>query len=695
MGGAGLCGQARSIGTGTPLTLDQYFSFVEITSARLSPDGTAAVIGTSRADWDHNRFRDDLWLWREGHDGLIPLAQSGHDSNPEWSPDGRYIAFLSDRASDAPNAEPAEGSKEIQRVWIVSAAAGEPFPLYSEPLKTHNFAWNQDGTAILFSTTEPLSKSTEEAEKREWKDVSRWRDQERGDLLLEIPLRDASPKPGPIVNGSKREQAALPLPEHARVITKSTYAIQEIAPAPTGGVIAFLTGSVSGRLEHPEAYEIYVVTPGAAETQARQLTHNEGLERQLRWNKAGTELYFGVYAESGSVEGKYAAVQGRLYAVDVASGKLQRLGSDFGGNWTDFALTNQGNLIGLGQLATEVQVYTIDGGKANKLKGHSGSYEGLHTPERSPRVLFRHSGIDEPTELFLAADAGHLASARQLTHFNDLFAEHFMPQWKTYHWTADDGAPVEGVLMYPPGKLGQQHLRMLTLIHGGPSDADGNRFGADWYNWAELAAANGWLVFQPNYRGSSGYGDAFLSGLIPHLVSRPGKDILEGVDALVKDGIADPDHLAIGGYSYGGYMTNWLITQTTRFRSAVSGAGAVEHAANWGNDDETFDDAFYLGGRPWEAPEMYQQEAALFQFNKVRTPVHDVIGADDIRVSASQGYLIERALDALGIPHAFLIFPGEGHSLGNNPWHGYIKVREELKWLEKYDRGTTAAAGGR
>ena len=136
------------------------------------------------------------------------------------------------------------------------------------------------------------------------------------------------------------------------------------------------------------------------------------------------------------------------------------------------------------------------------------------------------------------------------------------------------------------------------LVHGGPADADGNKFGADWYDYAILAASKGWLVFRPNYRGSSGYGDKFQLEIVPKLVSRPGKDILEGVDQLVKDGISDPNKLTIGGYSYGGYMTNWLITQTTRFKAAVTGAGAVEHAANWGNDDLTFDDAFYLGGNP-------------------------------------------------------------------------------------------------
>ncbi len=153
----------------------------------------------------------------------------------------------------------------------------------------------------------------------------------------------------------------------------------------------------------------------------------------------------------------------------------------------------------------------------------------------------------------------------------------------------------------------------------------------------------------------------------------------------MKDGIADPDHLTIGGYSYGGYMTNWLITQTTRFKAAVTGAGAVEHVGNWGNDDTTFDDAYFLGGRPWEAPQRYHDEAAIFQIDKVRTPTHMVSRRRrHPRRRCCEEYLLEHALYSLGIPNKLLIFPGEGHSLGKNPWHGKIKVREELKWLQKY-----------
>ena len=694
------------------LSLDDHFSYVEIRSAKLAPDGQAAVIATSRADWAHDRFRDDLWLWREGHDSLIPLAQSGHDSNPEWSPDGKYVAFISGRslpfedekpsgeAADADN-QKANAGKEIGRVWIVSASGGDAFPLYTEPFKTHTFAWAANSASVIFSAPEPLPKAAEEAAKRNWKDVARWREQELRDLLLEISLKDAIPAPVPFsISDTRKREAGSDrskdahsanvteaLPKCARVLTRSKYAIGEIAVAPSGREIAFLTNSISGRLEHPDNYEIYLVLTGTErEAEAIQLTQNEALERELRWSKDGKRIYFGVFAASGSLEGKYTDVQGRLYSLDVNSRKIERLGAVFDGSWTDYMLTSDGNVLALGQLGTEVQIYSVEGAQSKKLDGRSGSYEGVIGADHSPRILFRHSAIDEPTELYLADDGAHLASAKRITRVNALFTERDLPQWSTYRWTADDGQSIEGVLLYPASKRNAKHLRMLTLIHGGPADADGNRFGADWYNWASLAAANDWLVFEPNYRGSSGYGDDFITAISPHIVSRPGKDILEGVDALVKDGIADPEHLAIGGYSYGGYMTNWLITQTTRFRSAVSGAGAVEHASNWGNDDETFDDAWYLGGTPWQKPEIYQSEAALFQFDKVKTPVHDVIGSDDIRVSASQGYLLERALDAIGVPHALLVFPGEGHGLGSNPWHGYIKVREELKWLEKYDK---------
>lgn len=684
-----MCGSISAQTSKPPISLDEYFNATQITVNRISPDGTAAVIGTNTPDWKNSTFRNDLWLWTQAR-GLQPLTHAGSESNPQWSPDGKWIAFVSDRAlageAANENGTPAADSDRASRIWVMPVTGGEALPLYSEKLDVHSFAWAPDSATIYFSITEPQTQQQKDAQKEEWKDVIRWREQYRGDLLLKVPLARALaasvavPLPE---HGDKKLEGKLPLPADAQIVARSTRGIGEIVPSPDGTQIAFESQPVHHRMETPDDFEMYMV--GADGGTVRQVTHNEALESNLRWSRDDKWMYFEVAAAAGSLDGKYRDVQGRLYRMDLANGKTERLGSSFDGSFDQFTLLPDGRELALGLKGTEQQVYLIDGDHATKLPGLAGSYAGMSAARNSNAMLLAYSTIDKPTQVYLVADPMHPDHLKALTSFNQIFTQRAQPEWQPYTWKSDDGQTVEGVLIFPPGKKGDKHLRMLTLIHGGPADADGNRWGADWYDWATLAADNGWLVFRPNYRGSAGYGDEFMLQIEPHLVSKPGRDILTGVAALVKDGYADPHHLAVGGYSYGGYMTNWLITQTTEFKAAVTGAGAVEHAANWGNDDETWDDAWYLGGQPWENPGLYQSEAALFQFNKVKTPTHLVQGGADIRVSYLEGVTMERALQELGIPHTFLVFPGEGHGLGKNPWHGYIKVRDELKWLDKYD----------
>ncbi len=668
------------------LTIDEFFNSVDFTAVKLSPDGKSVVIGVERADWNENIFRKDLWLYRDSGT-LTQLTRAGHDTDPEWSPDGQWLAFLSERktVTSGEESDHEDAKEETAQLYVISPNGGEALAVTTGEEEVHAFGWAADSKSFYYATRQPWSKEQKEASKKEWKDVIRYRDGERGDTIFSIDLAGAMARAqtsGTSVVDSNDTPDATP---GSKPLAKTPWHIESLVVSPDGRRLAFVTTSVSERQERVEEFELYTVdVEGASLDRApHQLTHNEGIEQAPRWSKDSRHIFFQV--EQGSVEGKYKDAQNRLYWVDAESGALQRWAGDFAGAVSGYALTPDG-VLAEGRNGTEVQVFT-ETKNSEPFSAHAGwpgTYERIETAAQSPRIAFVHSTLLKPTEVYLADSLDKLQDARPITSFNQLFTERDLPQGKPYKWKADDGTTIEGMLIYPPGKFEAKNLRMFVLIHGGPADADGNHFEADWYQWDRLAATHGWLVFEPNYRGSSGYGDKFLAQIVPEIVSRPGKDILEGVDALVKEGIADPAHLTVGGYSYGSYMTNWLITQTTRFKAAVTGAGAVEHIGNWGNDDMTFDDAYFLGGLPWEQPQRYHDEAAIFQMNKVKTPTHIVGGAEDIRVAVAEDYLLDHALHNLRVPSTLLIFPGEGHSLTKNPWHGKIKVREELKWLEKY-----------
>ncbi|MCU1301695.1 MAG: peptidase prolyl oligopeptidase [Candidatus Sulfotelmatobacter sp.] len=692
------------------LTLDEFFNAVSYPAVALSPDGNSVVIATERADWDQQIFRTDLWLYRDDakNGSLIQLTQSGHDIDPKWSPDGRWIAFRSERKpssdkdSDSGSSDDKDDKGDISQIYLISPAGGEAFPVTQGQEEVHTFSWSADSRTIYFATRNPWTKSQKDDYKKQWKDVVQYRTAERGDTIFALDVAAALARhaaaPAKLsekeLSDAEKESDLTP---GARPLATSPLRIDDMVTSPDGAKLAFVTNAVNQRQEKFEDVEIYALDLTSSNHTPRQLTHNQAVEVRPHWANDSRHVFFTV--EVGDVSGPYRDLQPHLYWVDSEkpdaekpgeSSAIEQWSKDFVGAVDHYSVTAD-SVLASARLGTEVSAYSVTQPKQSlhKLNSWDGTYETLSSTTHSPRVAFVYSSLQKPTEVYLADSADKLDQARPITSFNHLFTERDLPQGKPYRWKADDGTMIEGMLIYPPGsfesgKPEAKHLPMLTFIHGGPADADGNHFEADWYQWAALAATNGWLVFEPNYRGSAGYGDKFLQQIVPVIVSRPGKDILEGIDALVKDGIADADHLTIGGYSYGGYMTNWLITQTTRFKAAVTGAGAVEHVGNWGNDDTTYDDAYFLGGRPWEAQQRYHDEAAIFQIDKVKTPTHMVGGANDIRVAVLEDYLLEHALYSLGIPNKLLIFPGEGHGLGKNPWHGKIKVREELIWLQKY-----------
>jgi len=332
------------------ISLDEFMNTTEITGTSLAPDASAAVIATEAPDWKANNFRHDLWMWTEKA-GLSPLTRSGTDERPQWSPDGKWIAFTSDRSPSGDSGE--SDTDKPNRVWLISPSGGEALPLYREKLDVHAFAWAPDGSAIYVSAKAPQTHEDEDRQSDEWKDVVRWREQYRGDLLLKISIAPALARavamplakeiPGKAAGDA---EPSAKLPEGASMIAKADVSIAEIAPAPDGKQIAFLTEPIHKRIENPADYEVFLV--GGDGGTPKQLTHNTAMESHLRWSRDGHWIHFAVNAANGSIEGKYRDVQGRLFRMDASSGKIERLGSSFDGSFDLFTLLPDGRELALG-----------------------------------------------------------------------------------------------------------------------------------------------------------------------------------------------------------------------------------------------------------------------------------------------------------------------------------------------------------
>jgi dipeptidyl aminopeptidase/acylaminoacyl peptidase len=450
-----------------PITLDEFLNTTEIVGARIAPDGGAAVIGTESPDWKANTYRHTLWLWTATGPsaGLRALTQSGSDEDAQWSPDGKWIAFLSDRpisgadessardsaSGDAKSARRGDPEQDKStRLWLIPVSGGEAQPLYREDLDVHAFAWSPDSRTLYFSAAKPLTHAEQDANKEDWKDVIRWREQERGDLLLALPvaaLSDATAQPIP--HPAKEDDARLPLPAAARTLSTSKLEIAEIAPAPDGKSLAFLTTSISHRMENPADTEIFLVP--AAGGEARAITHNQALEASLHWSPDGHWLHFVVRAASGALDGKYQDVQGRLYRMNLermnpADGQafpsIERLGTNFTGSLEEFEFLANGDLVALGVKGTEQQLYRIQGAEATRLPGQPGTYAGISAAKSGGDLLVRLSSINHPAQVYLAADGLHPDHLTALTELNPIFAQRAQPDWQPYSSKSPDGTTV-------------------------------------------------------------------------------------------------------------------------------------------------------------------------------------------------------------------------------------------------------------
>jgi dipeptidyl aminopeptidase/acylaminoacyl peptidase len=646
------------------LTIDEFFNSTYFPSLSVSPTGQHIFVHTRRPAWKSNSFENTLWIYenRQGNARTLITKQLSEIIRPKWSPSGRFLVFMIDETKNMSG----QGSTVQYQIQVYDVQLNKLLTIEIGDQRPSAITWSKQDSSLYFTTS--VKKST--SEDMIWKDVIRYR-QSVSNARTNIHR----------VNISRRKRRVYVEITRIRSVN---FTVSELVYSFSEKKLIFST--IAGMIENTNSVEIYSMDIEKVSSLTK-LIQNEAIEFNLQLSTNGRHVFFQVYPVTTKNE-KSTQMQQGLYSVDLVHGHVERWGNGFEGNVMSYAIRSQGGIYMLGQMGINVQIYVQETSSKPPIlqPGWNGTYQSISaSSHRYSSIVFSHSCFERPEEIYVVPNIDQLTSAKAITNENQLLRNRMLPQATSYKWiNRDDNRTIEGILHYPPGRYQSKMLPLLVLIHGGPADASLNLFHANWLTWAPLAATEGWLVLEPNYRGSTGYGDMFVDEVRSQILSRPGKDILDGVDQLIADGIVDPTRLTIGGFSYGGFLTNWLITQTTRFNAALSGAGAIEHVSSWGLMDFPIYMQDLIGGYPWDIPQRYLNESAIYQLNKVRTPTHIVTGANDIRVPVAQSNILERGLNYLGIPVELLIFPNEGHSLRNNPWHGKIKVREEIEWLKKY-----------
>jgi dipeptidyl aminopeptidase/acylaminoacyl peptidase len=253
-------------------------------------------------------------------------------------------------------------------------------------------------------------------------------------------------------------------------------------------------------------------------------------------------------------------------------------------------------------------------------------------------------------------------------------------------WKSKDGAEIEGLLIYPAGYEQGKRYPMAVFVHGGPSGVWTQGFPGTWGNFGHVWAGNGWACFYPNIRGSSAYGEKFLLSNVKDWGGADYQDIQTGIDNLIAKGIADPDKLAQSGWSYGGYMTAWTLTQTNRFKAVMVGAGLTDMFSMYSTDDLQRILDGYFGGEPWDQLDQYRRASAMTYIKQAKTPTLIQHGGADLRVPNGQSWELYMGLKKNHVPVELAFFPREPHGL-QEPRHQLDKMRREYAWFSKYVLG--------
>jgi dipeptidyl aminopeptidase/acylaminoacyl peptidase len=656
---------------------------VRVSDPQLSPDGSTLAFVAERVYLSDNNRQKHIYTVPLGGGEPRRITLYG-DSNtrPRWAPDSQRIAFVSERSGNS-------------QIWIMNADGTGAQQVTDLATEADGVLFSPDASYLLFTSRvfpecgDNAACNEQKLKEREASGVqariydsllyrhwNQWHDGRRSHLFsvsLESPGEDRA-------FGVPRDLT----PGNFDVPPFSLGGPDAYTISPDGQEICFARGPA----ENPASstnLDLFVVSPQGGP--ATQITTNLAADTSPVYSPDGRYLAYRAQERAG-----YESDRWRLTLLTRANGELINLTETLD-RWVT-SITWSPDSTRLFFTAEDrgrepIMMVPVTGGGVKMIvfgDAHHGDVQ--LTPDGRSIVYSGNSG-SHPTEIFRGFSSG--GAPVQLTHFNDeLLNEYQLDELEQVSYKSTDGATVEGFLVKPPNFDLQKKYPLLLLIHGGPQGA----WGESWsYRWnAQVFAGAGFVVFMPNPRGSTGYGQNFTDDIRGDWGGQVYLDIMAGVDHVARRPYVDSGRMAAAGASYGGYMINWMLGHTDRFRAFVSHAGVYDLESMFGGTEELWFPLWEFQGTPWENPEMYDRWSPSKYVPNFKTPTMVVHGEKDYRVPATQGMQLFTALQSRDIPSRFLYFPDEGHWV-QKPRNSLYWYQSVIDWLRNWvERGYAPAA---
>jgi dipeptidyl aminopeptidase/acylaminoacyl peptidase len=620
-----------------------------IRGPRLSPDGDQLLYVRSEADWTENRAIGHIWRSDiEGGEAMQLTYGERGESSPLWSPDGSHIAFLTRRGDD-----------EHEQIYLMRTAGGEAWRLTDHPTGVGSIEWSPDGEYLYFLARDEKADEQRASEEKK-DDVYAFDENYQQRHLWRVDVTSGEEEP----------------------LSEGDYSIGSYRLSRDGNSIA-LTRAPTPLYDDSDESEVYVM---GAEPDAdpRRITDNDVPEGGVELSPDGSQVLF-VSSSNEHFEFYY---NDNLFVAPATGGPARLLLPEmpyevFGATWS----ADGRYVYFVANTGVRQDLFRVDlaSERHERLTEGDHSVGGWSYYPKLRRHVFQISERTNPGDVWVL-DERRGARPIQVTHlFDDLQDTYLLPRQEAIQWTGADGVMVEGLLFYPLDFQEGRRYPLIVQTHGGPASSDRFGFGSPW-DYVQVLTAMGYMVLQPNYRGSTGYGDDFLRDMVGHYFQNAHLDVMAGVDHLIARGLVDGERMGKMGWSAGGHMTNKIITFTDRFKAACSGAGAANWISMYGQSDVRIYRTPWFGGTPWEANapiDIYWENSPLSDVAKVTTPTIFLVGENDVRVPMPQSVEMFRALEANGVPTHLYVAPREPHGWGELR-HRLFKANVELDWFERW-----------